>query len=359
MTKPNRKIPVKKNYLKKRNGGKGRARADRVLAQGTGKTVSKAFGSTGGAGLSGWDAFSPVHLPLPRSVGPYTVVRTTSMFTSSERFNLIGCFRHREIYASTGHTNSDYWSNIGMLTSRDAGLPINDTANNGNALLHTIPFPGSKGQNATGFTAVPSAISVQVMNPNPLQTTQGIVAGTVCSTQLDLRGRSDTWAELSNEVISFMKPRLMSAGKLSLRGIQADSYPLNMGALADFLPVGDVTDGVVTMSANTFDGRPQGFAPIVIINEANTHPMLSLNFLVTVEWRVRFDISNPAVSSHVHHGITTDGHWDRLIRGAVARGNGICDIAERVASAGVPLARMAGTAYQAYRAVQPLAALGA
>lgn len=358
MPKSSRKT-VKKTYLKKRNGlGRGRARADRVLAQGTGKTVTRAFGSTRGTGLAGWDAFSPVHLPLPRSVGPYTVVRTTSLMTSAEQFNMIACFRHHETtYDSPDYSNADYWSTIGLLTSRNAALPINDDASGGNALLHSVPFPGANSAVSTGFTAVPSAISVQVMNPNPLQTTQGIVAGTVCATQLDLRNRTDTWHELSNEVISYMRPRLMSAGKLALRGIQADSYPLNMAALSEFLPVREQPGGaVVTMDSHVFDGRPQGFAPIVVINEGAATG-LSLNFLVTIEWRVRFDISNPAVASHVHHGVTSDGQWDQLIRHAVSKGNGVCDIAEKVASAGVSLARTAGSAYQAYQSVKPLAAM--
>jgi len=327
-----------------------------VLAQGTGKAVTKAFGSERGVGLAGWDAFSPVHLPLPRSVGPYTVVRTTSLLKSYEYFNMVACFQHQETnYSSPNYANARYWSNIGLLTSRNPALAINSTVDGGNAIVKTIPFPGVYGTGRSALTAVPSAISVQVMNPNPLQTTQGIVAGCVCSTQLDLRDRTDTWTQLGNEVISFMKPRLMSAGKLSLRGIQGDSYPLNMSALSDFLEVRTLPDGVTTLSGFESDGRPVGFAPIVLVNEgALDDPPLSLNFLVTVEWRVRFDISNPAVSSHQHHGVTSDNHWDGLIRQAVSKGHGMCDIVERVASAGSTVAGMAGAAYRAYKTISPM-----
>jgi hypothetical protein len=276
---------------------------------------------------------------------------------------MIGCFRHHETtFTSPDYSNAEYWSNIGMLSSIDADLPIKSQTGPGNVWMHTIPFPGSGGivsQLSSGLTAVPSAISVQVMNPSPLQTTQGIVAGTVCSTQMDLRDRTETWSEVANEVISYMKPRLMSAGKLSLRGIQADSYPLNMDAVSDFLPVHQYTPGNHIMRANKFDGRPVGFAPIIIINDAPSDAPLELNYLVTIEWRVRFDIGNPAVASHTHHGVTSDSHWDHLIRQAVAKGSGICDIAEKVASAGVSLARTAGAAYQVYRNVQPLAAIAA
>lgn len=352
-----RKYAIKKRIVKKKRTGGGtgtRSRADKVLAQGVGKTVTKAFGSVRSAGLSGWDAFSPSHLPLPRSVGPYTVVRTTSLLNSSARFNMIGCFRHHETdYSQPDYSNSEYWSNIGLLTSRDSTLPINDTM--GNAQIWPIPFPGATGLASSGLTAVPAAISVQVMNPNPLQTTQGIVAGCVSSTQLDLRDRGDTWIQLGDEIISFMKPRLMSAGKLALKGIQADSYPLNMNALSDFLEVRDLPSGIIKMDSHRWDGQPVGFAPIVIVNMASeATPPLMLNFLITIEWRVRFDISNPAVSSHVHHGVTSDGHWDQLIRSAAAKGHGIADIADRIANAGASIARTAGSAYQAYQTFSPM-----
>lgn len=357
--RPTRKYAVKKRIIKRKKNGGGngtRTRADKVLAQGVGKTVARAFGSTRATGLAGWDAFSPAHLPLPRSVGPYTVVRTTSLLESNDHFNLIGCFRHHEVdYSSPNYSNSEYWSNVGLLTSVDSTVAINSTANGGNGKIQVIPFPGAGNVAGSAFTAVPAAISVQVMNPNPLQTTEGIVAGCVSSTQLDLRDRPENWQVLGQEIISFMKPRLMSAGKLSLRGIQADSYPLNMNALSDFLEVRNLSSGKVTMNSHTFDGAPVGFAPIVIVNEGSTStPPLKLNFLVTIEWRVRFDISNPAVSSHLHHGVTSDGHWDSMIRAASARGHGMCDIVERVATAGASLAKTAGAAYQAYQTVSPM-----
>ena len=136
----------------------------------------------------------------------------------------------------------------------------------------------------------------------------------------------------------------MSAGKLALRGVQMDSYPLNMSALADFRPVANTADAAVTWDATNLI-HPLGFAPIVVINQASTEtPPLKLNFLVTVEWRVRFDIGNPAVASHTHHGVSSDQHWDDLIRQAVQKGAGVADIVERVANAGGAIAEAAEAA---------------
>jgi hypothetical protein len=278
--------------------------------------------------LEGWDAFSPAHLPLPRSVGPYTVVRTSKLISTNDRVNIIGCFTS---LTSAGKT--EQWTTTGLLRSVNSGLAISA---GGNTLLENVPFPGVT-LTGSSISAVPAAISVQVMNPNPLQTTQGIVAAAVCPTQLDLRGRSETWADFGTEFISFMRPRLLSAGKLALRGVQLDSYPLNMSSLADFLPVvAGVTGPIDWTSGSTY--HPTGFAPIVIVNEASADtPPLELNLLITVEWRVRFDIGNPAVSSHTHHGVSSDAHWDRLIKAAVDRGAGALDIVEKVANTGAAI----------------------
>lgn len=309
-----------------------RSRGDVVLGQGTGRVPRRAFGSTRAIGLEGWDAFSPKHIPLPRSTGPYTVVRTTRLVKSSAKVNIIGT------YAQHGPSGGkDYWTNIGMLTSVSGTTAINASSN---TALKDVPFPGVT-VTGSGLSAVPAAISVQVMNPNALQSTNGIIAGAVSSTQLDLRGRAETWNEFATEFISFMRPRLMSAGKLALRGVQLDSYPLDMSALADFRAVLKAADAQFTWdSANR--GCFSGWAPLVIINDAAND--LELDFLITIEWRVRFDIGNPAVASHSHHGVTSDSQWDRMIKAASNRGNGVMDIVEKVANVGSDVANMASAA---------------
>lgn len=321
-----------------------RTRADKVLAQGVGKVPTKAFGNGGKKSrgdakldLKCWDAFHPYHLPLPRSVGPYTVVRTTTNFSSDSKVVIIAPMRYQHGMSAAQHAD-DAWSTACVLESVNPILSI-DASNN--ARLRALPFPGAN-RSAPGFlntstiTAVPSAISVQVMNPNPLQTTQGMVFGSVSTTQLDLRNRADTWDDFADEFISFMKPRMMSAGKLALRGVQGDSFPLNMNSVSDFSNLVYATDMEMTYNdANAY--VPDGWSPIVIINKgagSSVPTLLNLNYLVTIEWRVRFDISNPAVSSHTNHGITSDNTWDQLIRSATARASGMIDIAERVANIG-------------------------
>lgn len=266
--------------------------------------------------LKCWDAFHPSHAPLPRAVGPYTVVRTTKLITSSDKVMMF----------CTSVNLDGLWRALGCISSVNEGSAMSAATN---ARAHKVPFPGNE-LIGSGITAVPSALSVQVMNPGALNTTNGIFAGTVSHAQLNLAGRTgETWNDFATSVISFMRPRLMSAGKLALKGVQADSYPLNMAALANFEQVDASSDGAFTWSS---DGGvyPAGFAPIVFVNEAKT----SMNYLVTIEWRVRFDIGNPAVASHTNHGISSDASWAGAIEGMINRGHGIVDIADRVADIG-------------------------
>lgn len=275
-----------------------------------------------------WDAFSMVHAPLPRAVGPYTVIRTTKLITNSDKV----------IMFNTSVNNNGAWNNIAALSSVTEGIAI---AGANNTRVHTVPFPGNA-LTGSGITAVPSALSVQVMNPGALQTTTGIFAGAVVPTQLDLTGRTgESWNDLATQVISYMRPRLMSAGKLALRGVQADAYPLNMAALANFEHVADTgIDGQEKTWTDALGLYPAGFTPIIFVNSAK----VEMNYLVTVEWRVRFDIGNPAVATHTDHGVSSDQSWSHAISNMAARGHGMIDIADKVADVGQSIGGLAQSA---------------
>lgn len=318
------------------NGGNGRARgmrsnADRVQAQGVGNVPPKAFGTTNSTALalpsrmpraiatrahdSYWDAMHPSHLPLPRSVGPYTVIRTTKLISTSAKM----------IIFSPSLNNDGGWNASCAVSAVTPSVAIN-AANN--SYLHSVPFPGSA-VTGSGLTAVPAALSVQLMNPNALQTTSGIVAGAVAHTQMEFEGRMETWNDMCQHFVSYMRPRLMAAGKLALRGVQANAYPLNMAALANFEHVLSKSDGPFTWGGAS-GYYPAGLSPIVVMNENE----IELRYLVTIEWRVRFDMANPAVASHQHYPVTSDSFWDAMVRRAVSLGNGIKDISDTVASVG-------------------------
>jgi len=291
---------------------KPRAVAEVVLTQNVGKVPRRPMGDRPGRSLAVWDAKMLDHLPLPRAVGPYSAVRYTAVITSSSSNILFGTFKRD---AGRGQ-----WTDICAVEGVDASAFINLTDN---TRYFSLPMD-TLDTSALGTTCCPSAISVQMMNPEALQTTSGIVYAGVMNTQAAIEGRSENWDDYFNRFISFQSPRLMSAGKLALKGVQANSYPLNMEPLAEFtrLAVNTTSPTIGTLADKTTG--PAGWAPIMVHNPNN----VLLQYLVTVEWRVRFDLTNPASSSHKLHAPTTDSQWASMIKRATALGHGIVDMAE-------------------------------
>jgi len=330
-----------------RGNTKRRSTADKVLAQGTGRAVSRAFGTNGGKkvrtkgkvtriprelGLprGAWDAFANAHAPLPRSVGPYTVVRTTRLVTSDSRFMMFGTFQ-KEV------SGTKYWSNVVCASGNKGYTDIAINAPNSTDFFITSAPGGNPTSPASdSFTCVPSAISVQVMGQDSLQTSSGQYAIAVVPARMDFYADNRSWDEVSNEFVAYMRPRLVSGGKLALRGIQMDSMPLSMADVSEFLPMYPETgDKLANQWSSSLNWRPRGWAPMCVFNEAEKN----MTYLVTVEWRVRFDMSNPAVASHSHHGISSDKSWDAHIRSASAALPGVIDIVEKVANAGMAVYR--------------------
>lgn len=321
---------LKKRGAKKRNGRRlidrtiaTRGMAENVLAQGVGQVPRNPFGSVPGLSLACLDAFNEQHASLPRAVGPYAVVRTTRIIPSDHKYMIFG----------TAMDDYENWTTTVAwgATSGQDNVPINST--DGVYTFKGGPPGGSLGDPSC-LTCVPSAMSVQILNGAAVNEANGIIYGAVCPTQLAMIDNSRRWKDFEHQFTSFMRPRLMSGGKLALRGVQMNAYPLNMNALSNFQKIQDYPDGKKTWASGTgHDGNAQyltGFTPMVVINTSGQE----LSYLVTVEYRVRFDISNPAVSSHRHHPVTSDASWEALIRKAVALGNGVRDIAEIVATVG-------------------------
>jgi hypothetical protein len=201
----------------------------------------------------------------------------------------------------------------------------------GNVSYQTMPLQTL----GAAATLVPAALSVQVMNANALQTTNGVSYIGRMNIHGMRPGDIRTVQTFADEFVSYQTPRLMANPRLCLRGVQLDSAPLDMNDLSDFThinPLND-TDGVQYAIDQPYSA---GWAPIVVYNPGET----KLEYLVTIEWRIRFDLSNPASGGHIHHPIATDSMWDRLTRMAFALGNGVRDISQVAETVGryAPLA---------------------
>lgn len=232
----------------------------------------------------------------------------------------------------TSLNEEKFWARTVAISDVDATLPVNAP---NNALFHAMPMQGI----GSAATLCPARLSVQVMNPTALQTASGMLFLGRSSTQLDLAGRTETWNALAHSLVSFQQPRLCAASKLSLKGVQMDALPTDMNDLSEFMRIGgNQDDDSFTWDAAGTSGAymPVGFTPLWVYNPSAE----TIQYLVTMEYRIRFDLTNPASSSHTYHPPAPVHVWDTAMRAAQTIGHGVRDIADVVANAG-----------QAYRAV--------
>jgi len=336
MARPNRRAGLRSRRA--RASRASRALAERVLAQGVGAAPAVAFGNrrqrarkkVNGRSrlrkmLLALDAKVPITPGLPRAVGPYTTIRTSSLIATSSKFVLFSPFM------GTNTGNLDFWWSVCGVEAVDTSLPINNASN---TKWLNASMPGGD-PNLTCVSAVPAAMTVQVMNPTAISTTSGIVAGGRVKQQLHLANDPRTWDKLGTEIMAYMQPRLMSAGKLALRGVQCSAYPLDMTEYSDFRQLGSA--GTLPFTWVGQDTAPGALTPIVFW-QPESGPTLQLEYLVTIEWRVRFDLSNPASASHVHHDTWADADWNHVCAACSDAGHGVVDIVESIANAGAAVA---------------------
>lgn len=315
---------VRKDVGLKRSAKVSKKDATIVLAQGVTAPPKKNFGSkaTGRSPsirecVECLDARVPRTIGLPRAVGPYTVMRTTRLI-GSDADMLIFCPFLNSI--ASGHAEAR-WNDWCGVASVNGALNVTDPGN-------TLPINMPMSYLGPACEVVPAALTVQVMNPSALQSADGIFAMGRVNQQLDLSTSFATWNEMKARFISFYSPRLLSAGKLSLRGVKCDSYPLDMSEYSSFRNIENLS-GPVHWVSNL---KPAALAPIVFIQNNTTR--VEIQFMVTIEWRVRFDPGNPATSSHVQHDTTSDSVWNSVIRTMSAVGHGVEELAEGVSAVG-------------------------
>lgn len=305
---------------KNRNGSGRASRGLRGITQSVALSVNNAFGDTAKPQtiVQGLDAFDSSHVPLPRAVGDYTVIRTTEVFSGTNKFNLYGPMK-----TQVGN-GSEAWSNVcAVRSNRLSSTELGDSVgtNSNEKRTFTAMSTGAWGNSRL----TPAAFTVKVMNPEALQTTSGIVYIGRARQMLNPGGDTRTWDEFAQELVSYSSPELCAAGRLALRGVKVDAVPYDMNSLADFRPLAQGTNTNFVWSND--DLVYDGFAPIFVYNPN----AVDLQIMICCEWRVRFDPSNPAYASHTYHRPSTPGYWDRVQRIGSALGNGVMDLAEKSA----------------------------
>lgn len=252
---------------------------------------------------------------------------------------MFGAFRNP---SSVNNPNASCWDTICAVGDEDGTMSISGLGPGGvgNAVRYRMPLD-SAAFTTDATTLVPAAVTVQIMNPEALQTTSGIVYAGVMNTQAKIGGRTESWHDYFGRFVEFQAPRLMAAGKLALRGVQISSYPLSMSQVSEFTAIrgaGDTDEDTYAFSQD--HAQPEGWAPIMVYNPNG----IALQYLVTIEYRIRFDLTNPASGAHRHHPMHSDQQWAKLMQQATAMGHGVLDIADLVSRAGSYLRPLADAA---------------
>jgi len=358
----------------------------RAIAPATGRTVSRAFGSGSGDKRHAWNALHPSHLALPRPVGPYTVIRLTTTFSTKDPFVMIGSFSHmngdRKRPDMNFKFNSDEWSTVCAISCPEShmnkpvggfqSIPVGDPAK-----FHFYTMNGLSSSCLRDNSQIcPAAITVQVMNQNALQQTKGLVYAAVTPLEANYNnhGGAKTPREIGENMIAFMKPRLLALPKLAMAGVCAHSHPLDMNDISEFREVGSTTSlgnyikwpdptdastlypwgwphqpttsGGVPANDEVVNVQTCGWAPIMFYRPDVDETSDKLTFQVTKEYRVRFDLSNVASATHSMHTPAPMTTYTNMIKQAVAKLPGILE----------NVAENAGGAYAAGRGLMALAA---
>jgi len=342
-----RRYPTKKTLPKKKKASGSAKRELPGFQQGVGEVSAPRFGSCDVARVNyGFDANHPSHLPLPIQTGPYMVMRVTTKISweDAKPVMVFGTFRGAKqannINVSVSTQNPQSFAD-GWASACAVGGNLADPIRNASTW-----FPQPLGE-VSRATMTPSALSVQIMNADKLQDSAGIVYAARLKTQFrGVEAGTDSWRNFGDQMVSFMQPRLMSAGKIALKGVKVDSVPFNTFELQDFDRVLDLgpslgfpaytpyvagwKDSAETTAGPNIVHSCKGFAPIAVYNPDS----VKLDYLVTTEYRVRFDISHPAASTHKLHHPTSQSEWSTAIARAMATGHGVLDIVESVSSLG-------------------------
>jgi len=328
---------AKKAIQKKKAAGSGYKASGkaRILYPGVAATARRNFGTksvktestfkkTVAAMVRALDAKLPRTIGLPRAVGPYTVIRTNTLVSTSDHSNVIiftPMAMPNTAGDSAGADGLKWMASVGIAQKGADNTQIGAA---GGIELLTSPL-ASMGDFAS---VVPASMTVQVVNAKPLESAAGSFFMGRANQPLNFGGSTEHWSTFRSNFISYFSPRMLAGGKLALRGVQCSAYPLDMTDYSDFRKIERT---VATQWHTAYNTGP--LTPIVFVSNQQSVAD-SVQFLVTMEWRVRFDPENPAVASHKHHDTTSDEVWNEVCKVASSTAHGVEEMTEDIAAGG-------------------------
>jgi len=230
---------------------------------------------------------------LLRPVGPYTVIRTVTVMSTNSKFSLFCPFIRND-----GGVGTDKWFDICSIQAVNSANAINGVLNTA-----YLPIPGLDSLSATATEIVPAALSVRIANGNALNTTSGMIYLGRSTGNLGYGGSTQTWDALANNLVTTSKTLSVPAARLVLTPHIAHSYPLNFNEFTEWNEpiVSSVEFNPFTWSDERI--KPAALAPLWVYNPS----AVQLDYTVTMQWRVRLDVSNPLVSDHKEFPLSSIG----------------------------------------------------
>lgn len=236
----------------------------------------------------GINAFHANHLPLPRPVAPYSVVRTIQNFTltgtggSPQIWCFVPFYDVDEGTAVGAHKHA-MCSFCGFKKSNTALSP----ATNG---IDFLNLAGLFSATTTGIECVPAAMTVRLTCPAAMQGATGQFFLGRWSVAGDPRAYT-TYDDMRSGFLSYGHPRPLTAARLAMRGVEVSSVARDMNICSDFLPLHATNSGstIVTQGAYTVGDTVSpwpGFTPIFLIAESSVNTSTTLNIQVAIEWRL-------------------------------------------------------------------------
>ena len=241
----------------------------------------------------------PEHLPLPRAIGAYRTVHLTKIVPSSARYFLAG-------FMSTTSGGKDRMSNIIAMESVNAAGGVN-AANNTRRFVHSTGL--------ANMNCAPAAMTVKVMANEPLQTATGTVRLGQAQSKLNLNDEAASWDAVFDVLLSHSRFVATSVASLAVNPIEASALPVELGEMAEFRPMYDYGEGLVTWN-NTMEEDYTGFAPILISNEAGK----SLIYEIQMEFRVRPDYTSPFTDGMRTRKPSSEATWAETISALIEGG---------------------------------------
>lgn len=279
----------KKSFLKKKTHLATRARGLVSIApRKTGGGIAKAKRNVGktqksSAHMLALNAFQKTHMPLPRAVAPYSVVRTIVNYgvTTSNRDKMVVIQPMMNVTGDVpGFTNCVGW----VTDLEDASGRIPTTAS---PLGINLPAVGN-----TGVECVPAAITMRVTCPSPLIN----ATGQLFLGRWNVPGDRTAYQDYSDMVSGFeayAKPEPYTAAMMSTRVREVSCVPRDFNDFCEFHPY--------TNAAFSSTLRPWGGMTPIVFSMKAAVPATVYNLQICVEWRYRFKMDDPAASTHVFH----------------------------------------------------------